>query len=152
MEDWIAFLIFVVLVILLLIIVCPARKGWRKRSILLISQPVRHVKPVRKLFIENFAPVSSVVQFHYPDESVRLSEENIQFVSLAPTARTAFQGVQAPIGTEIYFAQAPISELQSIPLSTTIVSPACCPSEYSSSEGCYCMGNAGRLLGNITNN
>ena len=146
MDDLIVILIFCVLVAMLLIIIWPRRARERRMRI------VRPIRPVRKLFIEKFAPVSSVVQFHYPDESVRLSEENIQFVSLAPTARTAFQGVQAPIGTEIYFAQAPISELRSIPLSTTIVSPACCPSEYSSSEGCYCMGNAGRLLGNITNN
>lgn len=150
MDDLIVILIFCVLVAMLLIIIWPRHAGFAPRSTR--ERRMRIVRPVRKLFIEKFAPVSSVVQFHYPDESVRLSEENIQFVSLAPIARTAFQGVQAPIGTEIYFAQAPISELRSIPLSTTIVSPACCPSEYSSSEGCYCMGNAGRLLGNIINN
>lgn len=146
MDDLIVILIFCVLVAMLLIIIWPLHSGFAPRS-----TRERRMR-IGKLFIEKFAPVSSVVQFHYPDELVRLSEENIQFVSLAPTARTAFQGVQAPIGTEIYFAQAPISELRSIPLSTTIVSPACCPSEYSSSEGCYCMGNAGRLLGNIANN
>lgn len=101
---------------------------------------------------EKFAPLSSVTQWKYPEEAVKLSEENINIVGYNPEGVTPFFGHQNPIGAEIWYARSPMDAIESVPLSTTIVSPYCCPSEYSTSTGCLCYGNAGKILANIQNN
>lgn len=98
---------------------------------------------------ENFAPANAVSAWKYPEEAVRLSEENINFVGYNPEGVTPFLGHQNPIGQEIWYARSPMDAIESVPLSTTISSPACCPSEYSTSMGCLCYGNAGKILNNI---
>ena len=101
---------------------------------------------------EKFAPLSSVTQWKYPEEAVKLSEENINIVGYNPEGVTPFFGHQNPIGAEIWYARSPMDAIESVHLSTTIVSPYCCPSEYSTSTGCLCYGNAGKILANIKNN
>lgn len=98
---------------------------------------------------ENFAPANAVTAWKYPEEAVRLSEENVNFLGYNPEGVTPFFGHQNPIGDEIWYARSPMDAIESVPLSTTISSPACCPSEYSTSTGCLCYGNASRILNNI---
>lgn len=101
---------------------------------------------------EKFGPVSAVTAWKYPEEAVKLSEENINIVAYNPEGVTPFYGHQNPIGAEIWYARSPMDAIQSVPLSDTFVSPYCCPSEYSTSTGCLCYGNAGKIIGNIRNN
>lgn len=101
---------------------------------------------------EKFAPISAVTEWKYPEEAVKLSEENVDFVMWSPDGVTPFLGHQNPIGAEIWYARTPMDAIESVPLSTTLVSPYCCPSEYSTPSGCFCNGNAGRILHNIKMN
>lgn len=94
-------------------------------------------------------PINSVTQWKYPEEAVKLSEENINIVAYNPEGVTPFFGHQNPIGAEIWYARSPMDAIESVPLSNTFVSPLCCPSEYSTSSGCLCYGNAGRILNNM---
>lgn len=109
-------LIFLVIIDILIIIICP----W-------------------KPFKEGFAPVSAVSQYPYPRQAVIDAEKTVNLVTDAYAS--TYQGTQIPIGLP------PLSsayERSAIPLSNTIVSPYCCPSEYSSSGGCYCYGYPAR--------
>ena len=88
---------------------------------------------------EGFAPVSAVSQYPYPRQAIIDAEKTVNLVTDAYAS--TYQGTQIPIGLP------PLSsayERSSIPLSNTIVSPYCCPSEYSSSGGCYCYGYPAR--------
>lgn len=92
-------------------------------------------KPIK----EEFAPVSAVSQYPYPRQAVIDAEKTVNLVTDAYAS--TYQGTQIPIGLP------PLSsayERSAIPLSNTIVSPYCCPSEYSSSGGCYCYGYPAR--------
>lgn len=96
--------------------------------------------------------IDSVTAWSYPEEYVKLSEENVNIVAYNPEGVTPFFGHQNPIGAEIWYARTPMDAIDSVPLSSTFVSPYCCPSEYSTSTGCLCYGNAGRILNNIRMN
>ena len=96
--------------------------------------------------------IDSVTAWSYPEESIKLSEENVNIVVYNPEGITPFFGHQNPIGAEIWYARTPMDAIDSVPLSTTFVSPYCCPSEYSTSTGCLCYGNAGKILNNIRMN
>lgn len=96
--------------------------------------------------------IDSVTAWSYPEESIKLSEENVNIVAYNPEGVTPFFGHQNPIGAEIWYARTPMDAIDSVPLSSTFVSPYCCPSEYSTSTGCLCYGNAGRILNNIRMN
>ena len=88
---------------------------------------------------EGFAPVSAVSQYPYPRQAIIDAEKTVNLVTDAYAS--TYQGTQIPIGLP------PLSsayERSAIPLSNTIVSPYCCPSEYSSSGGCYCYGYPAR--------
>lgn len=101
---------------------------------------------------DNTNSIDSVTAWSYPEESIKLSEENVNVVVYNPEGITPFFGHQNPIGAEIWYARTPMDAIDSVPLSTTFVSPYCCPSEYSTSTGCLCYGNAGRIINNIRAN
>lgn len=105
-----------------------------------------------KNILEKFAPTSAVTAWKYPEDAVKLSEETINIVGWNPEGVTPFYGHQNPIGAEIWYARTPMDAIDSVPLSTTISSPLCCPSNYSTSTGCLCYGNAGVIMNNIKNN
>lgn len=115
--------------------------------ILLYNYPLK-----RERFNMNENNIDSVTEWKYPEEAIKLSEENINIVAYNPEGVTPFFGHQNPIGAEIWYARSPMDAIDSVPLSTTFVSPLCCPSEYSTSTGCLCYGNAGRILNNIKQN
>ena len=115
--------------------------------ILLYNYPLK-----RERFNMNENNIDSVTEWKYPEEAIKLSEENINIVAYNPEGVTPFFGHQNPIGAEIWYARSPMDAIDSVPLSTTFVSPLCCPSEYSTSTGCLCYGNAGKILNNIKQN
>ena len=50
---------------------------------------------------EHFNNIDSVTAWSYPEEAVKLSEENINVVAYNPEGVTPFFGYQNPIGAEI---------------------------------------------------
>lgn len=101
---------------------------------------------------EKFAPSSAVTKLKYPKQNVDLSEQNINITLNSEDGVTPLQGHQNPIGAEIWYARTPLNEISNVPLTTTLFSPYCCPSTYSTSAGCSCYGNAGKILNNIYTN
>lgn len=98
---------------------------------------------------ENFAPISAISQLKYPKHIIDLTEQDINITLNSEDGVTPFQGHQNPIGAEIWYARTPLNEISNVPLTTTLFSPYCCPSTYSTSSGCSCYGNAGKILNNI---
>lgn len=119
-------------------VVCDVQKMKQQLLIVLIviiAVIILLWKPIK----EEFAPVSAVSQYPYPRQAVIDAEKTVNLVTDAYAS--TYQGTQIPIGLP------PLSsayERSAIPLSNTIVSPYCCPSEYSSSGGCYCYGYPAR--------
>lgn len=121
-------------------------------SVICLISLVILIKISDKSYYERFAPVSAISQFKYPNEIVDLSTQNINITLNSEDGVTPFQGHQNPIGAEIWYARTHMNEIENVPLSTTLFSPYCCPSEYSTSSGCACYGNAGRIINNINTN
>ena len=110
------------------------------------------IKISDKSYYEKFAPVTEVSAIKYPKKFVDLSEQDINITLHSEDGVTPLQGHQNPIGAEIWYARTPMNEIDTVPLSTTLFSPYCCPSTYSTSAGCACYGNAGRIINNINTN